>query len=185
MFKPIGIAAVIATVLTATTAFESSQAADRSREGTFTTGQGRTGSYSTQTTGNRQDGFTKQQTITGPGGNAYNRTVEGQYDRESGQFERNVTGPRGNSRSVTGTAKDGQFQGNYSTSTGKSGSFEGNRTRNEDGSVTRQNTWTNQDGQTRSREVNRSYDRDSNTVNRNVSGPRGSRSGSVRINRNR
>ena len=51
--------------------------------------------------------------------------------------------------------------------------------------MTVRHSWTNQDGQTRSREVNRSYDRNSNMVNRNVSGPQGLRNGSLCINRNR
>ncbi len=174
----IALAALFATAVIA----ESADARERNRSGggSYVTGKGKTGTYQRSVTGNRKDGLTRSQSITTESGKTYNRSTTGTYDKETGAFNKTVTGPKGNTRTYTGTAKDGQRSGSYTTSTGKSGTFNGSVQRNEDGTVMRSGSWTNQDGETKSRNATYGYDRETNTINRSVTGPDGNtRDGSV------
>jgi hypothetical protein len=154
----------------------------RDRSGAYTTGRGHTGTYSSNSTGHLRDGKTRDQSITTQNGKTYNRTVTGTYDKETGAFNKQAVGPHGNTRTYTGTANDGQFSGNYETSTGKSGTFDMKRSRNDDGSVTRDGTWTNKNDVTRNRSVTTDYDPETRTITRSVTGPQGNtRDGSATI----
>ncbi len=155
-------------------------ARDVTRSGSYVTGKGRTGSYSSEVRGNRRDGLTRSQSITTRSGRTVNRSATTTYDRGSGTFNRSVTGANGTTRSVTGSASDGVRSGTYTTSGGRTGSFSGDLRRNDDGSLTRNLSVTNQDGETFDRSATYSYDRDTKTLQRSVTRPGGdTRSGSV------
>ena len=171
---------LIALIATAAIA-ESADAREinRSGEGSYVTGKGKTGTFNRSATGNRKDGLTRNQSVTTNNGNTYNRSATGSYDKDTGQYNKTVTAPNGNTRTYTGTAQDGQRSGTYTTSTGKSGTYDANIQRNEDGTVTRTNNWTNQDGESKSRSVNHSYDQENKTSTRSVTGPGGNTHGAT------
>lgn len=172
-----GIIAVIAVFAMLTVPAE---ARNRSRSGSYTTGGGRSGTFSGAVSGNLRDGLTRSQSVTTGNGRVFNRSSTNAYDRSTGQFNRDVTGVNGNTRSFTGTAQDGQRSGTYSTGTGQSGSFNGSTQRNGDGSVTNSSSWTNQNGRTYNRSATTGYDKETNTVDRSVTGPGGNtRSGEI------
>lgn len=70
-------------------------------------------------------------------------------------------------------AEERQRSGTYTTGSGKSGTFEGSVQKNEDGSRTRNQSWTNQDGEAKQRSVNRQYDKETSTGTRTVTNPQG------------
>ena len=157
-------------------------ARDLSRSGSYTTGAGRSGSYSTQVSGNRSEGLTRSQTLTTDAGKTLTRSGTTTYDRQSGAFSRSVTGVNGNTRQLTGTAGGGERSGTYTTGSGRSGSYAGTRTRNDDGTHTHGGTITTQNGEEYSRSVTGGYDTATNTLSREVTGVNGNtRSGSVTI----
>ncbi len=180
------------------------------RGGSYQTGRDRTGAYHAHVRGDYRHGLSRQQSITTQGGRTFSRSSTASYDRDSGAFSRSVSGPRGGSRSVAGTALHGQFSGTYSTSGGRSGGFQGSTTRNEDGSLTRSGTYTNASGdsgeftrtrspgedgslsrasslttpdsRTYARSVDSALDGQSRTLTRTVTGPNGEeRTGSVTL----
>lgn len=155
-------------------------ARDVTRSGSYMTGKGRTGNYSSQVRGNRRDGLTRSQSITTQGGRTFNRSATTTYDRQSGAFDRSVTGANGNTRTLKGTADRGRRSGTYTTADGRSGTFSGDVLRNEDGTRTRNLSITNQDGETYNRSATNAYDRETKTLERSVTGPGGkTRTGSV------
>jgi len=156
-----------------------SEARNRQRTGTYTTGAGRTGSYSGSATGNLRNGLTRSQSVTTQNGNTYNRSATETYNAQTGAFNKTVTAPNGTTRTYTGTAADGQRSGTYTTSNGQSGSYSGT-TANGNNSVTNTGTVTTSGGNTYSRSATTGYDPSTNTVTRSVTGPAGNtRDGSV------
>jgi hypothetical protein len=136
------------------------EARDFNRSGSYQTDKGRSGHYESRAQGSLREGRTRSQTVTTQSGKTYERRSTTVYDRDSGAFSRSSTGPRGASRSVSGTAEDGQFSGVYSGSRGAGGTFEGTRQRNEDGSVSRSGSYTNAAGGTGSFEAGRQRNED-------------------------
>ena len=155
-------------------------ARDVTRSGSYVTGKGRTGSYSSQVSGHRRDGLIRSQTITTNSGRTLNQAATTTYDRQTGTFDRSVTGVNGRTRTLTGTARDGQRRGTYTTATGKSGTFASDVKRGTDGILKRNLSVTNQDGKTYNRSATYAYDRPTKTIVRSVTGPgENTRTGSV------
>lgn len=153
----------------------------RERNGTYTTGKGRTGVYSSKTEGTVREGMKRTTGITTENGKSYYRAAEGQYDPNTGQFTKSVTNAKGKTRTTTGTYENGQATGTYTTGSGKTGTFTQDRSR-EDGTLTRSTTVT-PDGSDKSYTRSSSYTRDGNTVTRQVTQPDGDvRTNSVTIN---
>lgn len=162
----------------------SADAGERERSGTYTTGSGKSGSWSGERSGSRGEGVTRNQSWTNSQGETKNRSATTTYDKESGAYNKTVTGANGETRTHTGTAQDGKVSGSYETSTGKSGTYEGSVRKNEDGSWTREGSATNQDGETKSRSVTGWFDRESGTGGRTIANGQGrSRTGSYSIER--
>jgi hypothetical protein len=86
------------------------------------------------------------------------------------------TGPQGRTKTVDSTIRkteDGRrVTGSYSTSGGKSGAFESNVTRTESG-VVKEQSRTDQDGQTWRRSIDRARDGDTVTRSVVVTNPKG------------
>jgi hypothetical protein len=157
-------------------------ARDLSRSGSYVTGRGHSGSYSSHVSGNRRDGLTRNQSVTTQSGRTLNRSSTTTYDRASRRFDRSVTGVNGNTRVLTGTAGGGAFSGSYTTGSGGRGSFAGTTTRNEDGSRSRNGSVTTDDGRTYQRSVATSHDAATRTLERSITGPGGhTRSGAVTL----
>jgi len=179
-FRTIPAAVAALSLLALCAAADSAQARNIHRSGTFTTGAGKTGSYSGSVTGNLRNGLTRSTSVTNASGQTWNRTATKTYDPSTGAFNKTVTSPNGTTRTYTGTAADGQRSGTYTTSTGKSGSFTDTVTANGNDSVTRNTSITNAAGQTVQRSATTGYDPSTNTVTRSVTGPEGNtRQGSV------
>jgi hypothetical protein len=176
------ISAVVLTgALLSVAIIENAQARDRQHSGSYTTSRDHSGTYNNTVSGNRKDGLTRNQSITTENGKTYNRSATGTYDAQTHEFNKTVTGTNGNTRTYTGTAQDGKVSGNYTTSSGNSGTFN-STIQNNDGTVTRNGNWTSQNGQTYNRSVNSSYDKDTHTFNRSITGPNGNtRDGSVTL----
>ena len=68
-------------------------ARDVTRSGSYVTGKGHTGSYSSEVRGNRRDGLTRSQSSTTRSGRTANRSATTTYDRGSGTFNCNVNAP--------------------------------------------------------------------------------------------
>lgn len=143
-----------------------------------------TGSYSATTT--RADGKTssRQGTVTKTGPDAY--TVEGTRTGANGkvvEIDKNITrnpdgsrtvhsvttGPEGGTRTSDSTVRKTEqgrsVTGTYATSGGKSGAFESHVTRTDNG-VVKQQSVTNQDGQSLQRGIHRT--REGGTIGREV-----------------
>lgn len=165
-------ALAFASIVMSTALIDNAEARDRQRSGSYTTAKGHSGTYNKSVSGNRQDGLTRNRSVTTENGKTYNRNSTGTYDRETGEFNKTTTGANGNTRTVTGTAQDGERSGSYTTNTGKSGTFKGAVERN-DGVVTRNGSWTNQDGQTYNRSATNSYNKETHTITHSVTGPGG------------
>jgi hypothetical protein len=180
--KLLKISTVVFTgILLSTAITENAQARDRQHSGSYTTSRGHSGTYNNSVSGNHKDGLTRNQSITTENGKTYKRSATGTYDAQTHEFNKTVTGTNGNTRTYTGTAQDGKVSGNYTTSTGNSGTFN-STIQNNDGTVTRNGSWTNQNGEAYSRSVSSSYDKDTHTLNRSVTGPDGNtRDGSVTL----
>lgn len=149
------------------------QAGERSRNGSFVTGKGASGTYSGSVTGNLNEGRARSQSVTGQNGKAWNRSSTTTYDKETGSYNKTVTGNNGNTRTYTGTAQDGARSGTYTTDSGKSGSYESGWVKNEDGTWTKSGSVTNQDGKTWGGSATYGYDKDTNTVTKSVTGNNG------------
>jgi hypothetical protein len=181
-FIKIASLALMIGLMSSTAFVSTADAKDRNRSGSVTTGSGKTGIYSGQKTGNLKDGVNRTQTVTGPNGQTKTRNATTTYDQETGAFNKTVTGANGQTRAYTGTAGDGQRSGTYTTGNGQSGTFEGTAQKNEDGTYTRQGSWTNQDGETKTRSVTGGYDKETDTATRTITNNQGkTRTGSVTV----
>jgi hypothetical protein len=148
-------------------------AKDRTSSGTLTNAKGKTVKYQGVKTGNLKEGRTRNQTFTGVNGKSRTRTVQDQYNKETSTGTKTIT--RGDySRTMTGkrTGK-GAWNGTYQTNNGKSGTYNTTTTKNDDGSYTRNNSWTNQDGETKSSSTTGTYDKATKTLNTTTTGPDG------------
>lgn len=166
-------ALILSLVITSVCSMDPVFAKDRQRSGTYTTDTGKSGALSGTRSGNRKEGLTRTQSITTDSGKTYDRTATGTYDKETGAFNKTVTGANGETRTYTGTAQDGRRSGTYTTSGGKSGTFESTGQKNEDGSWTRDRSWTNQDGETKERSVTGKYDKETKSGTRTFTNNRG------------
>ena len=148
-------------------------AGERQRSGSYVTGKGRTGTYSSVVSGNRRTGVTNSQSIVTQSGNTYHRSANTNYNRQDGTFNKTVTGANGKTRVYNGTASNGQRSGTYTTGDGNSGSFSSYSGRNPDGSYIRERTLTDQGGNSYHGTVTSRYDSQTGTFVRSVTGPRG------------
>jgi len=157
------------------------EARERQHAGSFVTGRGQAGTWQTQRSGNLADGLTRQRSVTGDDGRSTSRTSTTRYDHDSGQFSRSSSGADGRGVTLEGTHADGQSSGTWTTTDGRSGTFSQQSQRGDDG-LTRQTQVTNAAGETAQRSASYSFDRDSNTLSRSVTGSQGeTRSGSVTL----
>ncbi|MGH8640321.1 MAG: hypothetical protein ACRET6_01345 [Burkholderiales bacterium] len=174
--------AIIAALLIGSASVSDAFARDFKRSGSYKTGKGKTGTY--QSEGSRGGGeVSKDQSVTTQRGNTFKRSKDRSYDKSTGTYESTVTGPKGNTRSATGTvAPDGTRTGTVTTGSGKTATTSGTTVRNDDGSVTRSSTVTTESGQTATRSATTSYDKATGTATRTVTSPDGStRTGSVTV----
>jgi hypothetical protein len=183
MRKTLVILSAFCVALTyAATSLSDASAREFKRSGSYTTKKGRTGTYKSE--GTRGDGTaTRNQSITTQDGKTFDRSVTRTYDKDTGTFTRSVTNPRGDTRTATGAVgEDGTRTGTVTTSGGKTAEFSGETVRNDDGSVTRNTSVTTADGQTLNRSATTSYDKDTGTISRSVTGPGGNtRTGEVAV----
>ncbi|WP_431484133.1 hypothetical protein [Pseudomonas solani] len=157
------------------------EARERQHAGGFVTGRGQAGSWQTQRSGNLADGLTRQRSVTGNDGRSASTSSTTRYDRDSGQFSRNSTTADGRGLSLEGTRTSGQNNGTWATTDGRSGSFSQQSQRGDDG-LTRQTQVTNAAGETAQRSASYSFDRDSDTLSRSVTGNQGeTRTGSLTL----
>ncbi|MBB4821829.1 hypothetical protein HNP29_005242 [Pseudomonas alcaligenes] len=157
------------------------EARERQHAGGFVTGRGQAGSWQTQRSGNLADGLTRQRSVTGADGRSASTNSTTRYDRDSGQFSRSSSGADGRGVTLEGTRTDGQSSGTWTTSDGRSGSFSQQSQRGDDG-LTRQTQVTNAAGETAQRSASYSFDRDSGTLSRSVTGNQGeTRTGSLTL----
>lgn len=143
-----------------------------------------TGSYSSSTTNtagktinrsgtvtkNEDGSFTKQGTITGTNGNTTNvESAITQNEDGSSSITKTYTGQDGNTfdinKTIQKTDTGRTVSGDYTSSTGKSGAFESSKTVS-DGTMTKEQTLTNQDQETWQRNIERIQG--DGTVTRNV-----------------
>jgi hypothetical protein len=89
-----------------------SEARDRARSGSFVTSGGKSGNFAATRSGNRASGITRTQQVTGASGRSFNRSATGQYNRQTGAFNKSVT-RNGNTRTMQGTAANGVRSGTY------------------------------------------------------------------------
>ncbi|MCP5463061.1 MAG: hypothetical protein H7A34_07860 [bacterium] len=139
-----------------------------------TNAAGKTISRSGTVTKNEDGSFTKQGTITGTNGNT--ATVQSAITKnEDGgrSITKTYTGQDGNTFDINKTIQKTEtgrtVSGNYSSSAGESGTFESTKTVS-DGTVTKEQTLTNQDQETWQRNIERTQGdgtvtRDVTTVN--------------------
>ncbi len=153
-------------------------AAERSAE--FVTGKGKTGAIARTRDGNLRDGLNRSKTVTGPNGESYEVQSTVTYDKETGTYNKTVTGADGKAITYNGTIEDGQKTGTYTTADGKTGTYETGVTKNDDGEVTRSNTWTNEAGETKNRSATYEYEAETGEATRVITNNRGKiRAGSV------
>lgn len=166
------LAATGAIALAAT----STDAREIHRGGGYATGKARTGTFNNMVSRDRDNGVattTRSQNVTTGKGINLNRNATSTYNKETGEFNRVVTGASGQTRTITGTASDGQRTGTYTTGNGQTGSFNNTVSRNEDGSVTKNQAITGANGETRTRALVGKYDKTSNSFTREVTGENG------------
>lgn len=176
--------ALVIGLMASTAYIDTADAREKSRAGSFVTGKGKSGSYAGNRSGSFKDGGTvnRSQSVTGPNGNTKTRNTSGTYDKETGAFNKTVTGANGETRTYSGTAQDGQRTGTYTTQDGKTGTFDATVQKNEDGTYTRQGSWTNQDGATKNRSATYGYDPETGTASKTTINNQGNtRSGSVTV----
>ncbi len=182
--RPLSSALLTALLIVAIA--NSAEARDRQHTGGFAItrgGSSTSGTYNTQASGNLRQGLTRNQCITNRRGKNYTRSTTTTYDRNTGAYTHSVVAPDGTMRTYNGTIEDGQGSGTYTTSNGKSGSWNGVRTRNGDGTVTRNGSVTNQNGQTYNTTGTYGYDRSTNTLTGTGTGALGNNwSGSLTVN---
>jgi len=164
---------VMAGLLFSVTVVDSADARERKRSGSFVTGKGKSGTFNFTTSGNRKDGITRTKSVTTGNGKTHTRSSTKKYNKETGEFSKTVTGRKGNTRTYTGTAQDGQRSGTYTTSNGKSGTFNNSVQRDGNGTVSRSKSWTNQDGVTKTKSASRTYDKETGEFNKTVTGVKG------------
>lgn len=180
------------------------QAWERSHSGGYTTGKGRTGTFSSSASGGKGEGFKRSQSATTDSGKTYNRSASGkcsksgttanceksvtgwggktrnstgQYDRSTGAFSGATTGENGKGGSVSGTAQDGRRTGTWTTTGGKTGTFD-QTVGQSNGVYTKSTSATNASGQTVN--WNTSYDKNTSTLTHSYTGANGKEhSGSV------
>jgi hypothetical protein len=201
-------APVLAIGMLAAVAFAGdAQAWERSHNGGYTTGKGRTGTYSSHSSGSRGEGYQRNQSVTTDNGKSYERsaagkcskdgatanceksvtgwrgktrTSTGQYNKETGAFSGTATGENGKGGSVSGTAAKGQRTGTWTTNSGKTGTFDQSVSHGE-GVYNKSTTATNANGQTVNWDT--TYDKDSSTLTHTYTNPQGEqRSGTVTFN---
>jgi hypothetical protein len=169
--------------------------ADREGSGTYTTSNGRTGDYSWRS---RREGstVTKDQSITTEGGRTFEREITATYDKDTGTLNRSVTGPaertrtstwsynpetRAVDRVTTGPAGRSVYssstlnpdnRGITTTHTGPGGRTVTAIT-TLDGEQGRSTTVVGPNGRETSWRASRSRDRESGTIRRSLTGPRG------------
>jgi hypothetical protein len=166
---------IIIGLMASTACIQAAEAGERNRGGSFVTGKGKSGSYSGNRSGSYKDGGTvnRSQSVTGPNGNTKTRNTSGTYNKDTGAFNKTVTGANGKTRTYEGTAADGQRSGTYTTESGKSGTFDATVQKNEDGTFTRQGSWTNQDGETKNRSATYGYDKETGTATKTFTNNQG------------
>jgi hypothetical protein len=176
------LSAFCVALMFASTTLSDASAREIKRSGSYKTGKGRTGTVQSQV--NRSKGkVTRNQTITTQEGKTYDREVSRTYDKETGSYSGSVTGPQGKTRTTTGTVgADGTRTGTVTTSSGKTATVTSNVVRNEDGSVAKNTSVITENGKTLNRSSTASFDKETGTVSRTVTGAGGNtRTGSVTI----
>lgn len=160
----------------------SAEAGERQRSGSYVTGKGRAGSYQSNVSGQRKSGLNINQSITNSNGKTFSRSSVTTYDKSTGSYNKNVTGPQGTVRTYNGGGTIGNREGSYSTSNGKSGTYTRTATKNDDGTVSTGTTWTNQNGETRATSGTYGYDKQTKTISGAHTGVQGNtREGSVTV----
>jgi hypothetical protein len=172
---------LFATLFTVFTIANHADARDRSHSGGYVTGKGKTGTYSTTQSGKLKTGVTKNKSITTSGGKTYGHTVQQQYNKETGEFNKTVTNAKGKSVTYNGVAKGGVRSGTYTTNDGKTGTFDQTVSKSDNG-VSKTTNLTTSSGQQVGTSSVSTYDKETNTINKSVTGPKGkTHSGSVTV----
>lgn len=164
---------VLLTGLIAVTFAAGADARERQRSGSYATSGGREGSFEKNVSGNLKEGLSRQQSVTNKNGETFNRSATNTFNKKTGDFNRTVTGFNGKTREFTGIAGNGQSSGTYTLGNGQTGSFNSNNVKNENGTVTRTQNWTDANGETKTRTATGSYDPETKTYTRNVTTPSG------------
>jgi hypothetical protein len=119
----------------------------RGRSGSFSNSRGGSGTRSVNWSGNQRSA---NGTYTGKQGRTWNGSSSGSYDKSTRTYSgaKNVTGPQGNSKTYQ-TQRVGNGMGGSTT------------------------TVTGSNGNSKSYSAQNSYNKDTNTLNRSVTGPQG------------
>lgn len=171
----IALAATVFGAISFVTASDA-EARERSRTGSYTTGKGKTYGHTAKGSYDKETG-TYNKAVTGQNGKGY--TASTTYDKETKTGTKTVTTNDGKTVTATGTAGDGQRSGTYTTGNGKTGSYNSAVTK-EDGTYTKNRTVTTDDGKTYDSSATYAHDKDSNTMTGSRTNWRGkTRGGSV------
>lgn len=130
---------------------------DGGYQGTYETSRGKSGTFDGTVTKSEDGGWTRQGSVVNQDGKTFDRTIEGDYDRETHTLSKEITGANGKTRT-----------------------YQGSVGRDEDGGVTAEKTWTSSDGDTYGRTSSYDYDKEGETLTRTLTNNQGkTRTGSV------
>lgn len=139
------------------------------REGSITTENGRTYGRSSSSTYDKDTGAVKRE-ITGPGGNT--RTVTGTYNKDTNVYDRTITGPKGNSVQAT-TTYDKAGKSATTTYVGPDGRTATSTSKYNPETRGFDTTVTGPGGNTATRSTSNSYNPETGTLTHGVTGPKG------------
>lgn len=172
------------------------EARQRSHSGTYSAGK-HAGSWTSNYSRKKGEGFTRSQTATGQNGKTWNRSAAGNYDRDSKTYNKQVTGwggkthssasqydyktkafnstvtgQQGKSLTLNGTAQNGQRAGSWTGSDGKAGTY--NQTVSHGaGTFSKDTTVTGSNGKSYSWDTDYSYNKEAKTLTGTSTGPVG------------
>ncbi len=144
------------------------------RTATATTISGKSVAYAGSTVKNADGSVTTSGAVAGSGGNTASRSATTAVDSATNTVNRNVTGPGGQTRTVTATADgSGNRSAAVATDTGKSAAYTGSTVKNADGSVTNTGVVAGSAGNTIGRSATTAVDPETGSMDRTVTGPGG------------
>lgn len=171
------------------------EARQRSHSGTYSAGK-HSGSWTSNYSRKKGEGFTRNQTATGQNGKIWTRSAAGQYDRDNKTYNKEVTGWGGKthtsasqynrdtnafnstvtgekgSLAFSGTADKGQRAGTWTGSNGKTGTYD-QTVKLGKGTFSKDTTVTGADGKSYSWDTDYSYNKETKTLTGATTGPGG------------